>query len=270
MSSAWVDSMPSAYERWLVPALFQPFAVDLARRVAALHPRRVLELAAGSGALTRELLAALPDGTEVMATDLNDAMVDLGRAQAPGATWRQADAMALPFDAGQFDVVACQFGAMFFPDKPAAFAESRRVLDADGSFVQNVWGPLERHAFEASLVRALGAVFPEDPPTFMQTGPHGYADLALVTADLHEGGFDDVVSEALTLEGHGESAAGLAEGYCLGSPLRFEIERRAALDVTLTRVAEAMTNDLGDGDVAGSMVAHVLVARGVRTGDRPS
>src|SRR4051794_8068268 len=110
--------MPEAYEKRLVPTVFGPFAVDLAARVAARAPARVLELAAGTGALTRELARAVPQA-EVTATDLNDAMVDFGRARVPGATWRQADAMRLPFDDGSFDVVACQFGVMFLPDKPA-------------------------------------------------------------------------------------------------------------------------------------------------------
>ena len=114
--------MPAAYERFLAAPVFQPFAVDLARRVAARAPRQILELAAGTGVLTRELAAAAANA-EITATDLNDAMVDLGRARVPEATWQPADAMSLPFDDGQFDVVACQFGVMFFPDKPAAYAE---------------------------------------------------------------------------------------------------------------------------------------------------
>jgi SAM-dependent methyltransferase len=98
----WVGSMPEAYERWLGPAVFRPFAADLARRVAARRPRRVLELAAGTGILTRELVAAL-DGAEITATDLNEAMVEYGRGLEPGAEWRQADALHLPFEDGAFD-----------------------------------------------------------------------------------------------------------------------------------------------------------------------
>src|SRR6476620_10676147 len=107
--------MPEAYEKWLVPTVFGPFAVDLAARVAACTPARVLEVAAGTGALTRELARVIP-GAEITATDLNEAMVAFGRVRAPGATWQQADAMQLPFDDATFDVVACQFGVMFLPD----------------------------------------------------------------------------------------------------------------------------------------------------------
>ena len=118
----WVGSMPEAYNRWLAPAVFRPFARDLARRAARLAPGRILEIAAGTGVLTNELVTALPMA-EVTATDLNAAMVEFGSRQAPGAEWRQADALDLPFKNDQFDLVACQFGVMFFPDKLAAFAE---------------------------------------------------------------------------------------------------------------------------------------------------
>src|SRR5437588_7111091 len=158
--------MPEAYERLLAPAVFQPFAADLARRASARRPRRVLELAAGTGLLTTELLAASASA-DVTATDLNAAMVELGRQRAPDAAWRQADAMDLPFDAGQFDLVLCQFGAMFFPDKQAAFAEMCRVLTPDGAALLSTWAALDTHAFQAALVAGLERAFPNDPPTFM-------------------------------------------------------------------------------------------------------
>jgi ubiquinone/menaquinone biosynthesis C-methylase UbiE len=123
----WVGSMPEAYDRWLAPAMFHPFAVDLARRAARLIPRRVLEIAAGTGVLTRELITAIPSAA-VTATDLNAAMVEFGSRRAPEAAWQQADALRLPFGDRQFDLVVCQFGVMFFPDKPAAFREVQRVL----------------------------------------------------------------------------------------------------------------------------------------------
>ena len=210
--------MPDAYERWLVPTVFRPFAVDLAGRIWDLAPRRVLELAAGTGVLTRELVA-MPT-IDVTASDFNDAMVDAGREQAPAAAWRQADAMALPFSDAEFDLVACQFGVMFFPDKPASFAEARRVLTADGSLVLNTWATVGEHDFQAALVAGLERALPDDPPTFMVSVPHGYADPDVVVADLRSGGFDAVAVDTVTLEGHAASAAELAAGYCSGTPLR--------------------------------------------------
>jgi SAM-dependent methyltransferase len=251
--------MPEAYDRWLVPTVFRPFAVDLARRVAAHAPRRILELAAGTGVLTRELVAAVPSA-EVTATDLNEAMVDLGRQRVPGSLWRQADAMDLPFEVGEFDLVACQFGVMFFPDKPASFAEARRVLTSEGTLLLSTWDTLDMHDFQAALVAGLERAFPGDPPTFMVSVPHGYADLDIAVADLRAGGLECVSVEPVTLEGHAASAADVAAGYCTGTPLRTAIEARGDLAATTAIVANEMEARLGTGAVRGRMTAHVIEA----------
>ena len=150
----WVGSMPQAYDRWLAPAVFRPFAIDLARRAAQLRPGRVLELAAGTGVLTRELIAACP-AAAVTATDLNAAMVAYGSGRVPGARWQQADALGLPFGAGEFDLIACQFGVMFFPDRPAAFREASRVLTPAGRLLFSTWDAVGTHAFAAALMAGL-------------------------------------------------------------------------------------------------------------------
>jgi SAM-dependent methyltransferase len=187
-------------------------------------------------------------------------MVDLGRRRAPGAAWRQADAMDLPFGAREFDLVACQFGAMFFPDKPAAFAEARRVLSATGALLLSTWGTLETHDFQSALVAGLERAFPDDPPTFMVTVPHGYADIDVVVADLAAGGLDCMTVESVTLEGRAASAADLAAGYCTGTPLRSEIEARGDLAGITAVVAQEMKARLGHGAVTGRMTAHVIEA----------
>jgi SAM-dependent methyltransferase len=255
----WEGSMPEAYERCLGPTVFQPFAADLAGRVAARRPRRVLELAAGTGILTRELLAALGDA-EVTATDLNEAMVDYGRGRAPGATWRQADALALPFDDGEFDAVACQFGVMFFPDKAAGYGEARRVLAQDGSLFFNTWDAVDTHDFAVALMAGLERAFPDDPPTFISAIPHGYADVDAVVADLRDGGLEVRSLETLTLEGRAASAADIATGFCTGTPLRPAIEARADLTTTVEIVTREMESRLGPGEVTGRMTAHVIQA----------
>src|SRR5690349_2607472 len=121
--TVFAGSIPELYETQLVPLIFEPYAADLARRVAALHPSRVLETAAGTGVVTRAMARLLPAHAELIATDLNQPMLD--RAAAVGTEravrWLQADAMRLPFDDASFDVVVCQFGVMFFPDKAHAF-----------------------------------------------------------------------------------------------------------------------------------------------------
>ena len=254
----WVDSMPAAYDRLLVPTVFQPFAADLARRVAVDDPDAVLELAAGTGALTAELVAA--GIGSLVASDLNEAMVQLGRERVPDADWHQADASDLPFGLGAFDAVACQFGVMFFPDKPAAFAQVRRVLAEDGVFRFTTWGPIETHDFAAALVAGLEVAFPDDPPTFVAKVPHGYRDVDVIGGDLAAGGFVADEIETVTLPGHAASAADVAVGFCTGTPLRAAIEARGELDRTIDVIVAAMEQRLGDGPVIGHMTAYAVAA----------
>jgi SAM-dependent methyltransferase len=259
----WAGPMPDAYDRYLAPSVFRPFAVELAARAARLAPRRVLEIAAGTGVLTAELLAALPDA-HVTATDLNEPMVRYGAGQVPGADWEQADAQALPFDDEQFDLVACQFGVMFFPGKADAFAEIRRVLTADGRLLMSTWGPVDTHGFAAALMAGVERAFPADPPAFVAAVPHGYPDVSTVTADLAAGGLELVAAETVTLTGHADSAADVAAGFCTGTPLRMAIESRGDLAAATAVVGAEMTARMGTGPVSAQMLAYFIEARPAR------
>ena len=259
-SRVWAEDMATAYDEHLVPAVFKPYADDLAARVASLAPDRVLELAAGSGVLTAAMVQMLPDAA-LTATDLNTAMVDIGAAHVPEATWRQADAMTLPFDDVGFDVVACQFGVMFFPDRAGAYAEVARVLRPEGHFLFNCWGPLDTHEVETAVLAALAAVFPEDPPTFLARVPHGYHDAERVAADLAAGGLMDARIETVDLTCAGKTAAQLAAGYCRGTPLRPEIEARGDLETTTRAVEGALEARFGSATVTAGMSALVVHAR---------
>jgi SAM-dependent methyltransferase len=259
----FAGSIPKIYDTYLVPLIFQPYANDLARRMAAQPPRRVLEIAAGTGVVTRALDAALPEPVDIVATDLNQAMLD--HAQAIGTrrrvTWRQADAMQLPFAAGEFDAVVCQFGVMFFPDKPKAFAEARRVLAPDGVFIFNVWDRIEENEFAATVMDALAGVFPDDPPRFMARTPHGYHEQAAIAGDLAQGGFRapaDIVT--VTARSRAESPRIPAVAYCQGTPWRNEIEARNASRLAeATDAAErALARRFGAGAVEGKIQAHVV------------
>ncbi|HEY6137275.1 MAG TPA: methyltransferase domain-containing protein, partial [Thermoanaerobaculia bacterium] len=171
-------SIPQLYEAYLVPLIFEPYAADLAQRLAAHPPARLLEVAAGTGVATRSLASVLPESTAIVATDLNQPM--LAMAAATGTSrpveWRQADAMQLPFADAAFDAVACQFGAMFFPDKARAFSEIRRVLRPGGVFLFSVWDRIEDNEFADDVTNALAALFPAHPPRFLARTPHGYHD----------------------------------------------------------------------------------------------
>ncbi|MFH9725461.1 class I SAM-dependent methyltransferase [Streptomyces sp. NPDC017254] len=256
----WSESMPAVYERYLVPTVFQPFAQDLAARAVALRPRHILELAAGTGILTSELLAVAPSA-ELTATDLNETMVAFGATRAPGAVWAQADAQRLPCAEGVFDLVVCQFGVMFFPDRVAAFTEVRRVLAPGGRFLFNTWGPLGTHAFAAALQAGLERAFPVDPPRFLPTVPHGYAAPAVVADDLAAAGFAVEERRELTLEGRAASATDVAIGFLAGTPVRAAVEERGDGPAVRAAVIEEMTARLGPGPITAPMTAFVF--RGV-------
>jgi len=259
----FAGSIPTVYETHLVPLIFQAYADDLARRLASRPMQHVLEIAAGTGVVTRALIAALPEPVVIVATDLNQAMLDhaIGVGSKRPVVWRQADAMKLPFADREFDVVVCQFGAMFFPDKAKAFAEARRVLRRRGIFVFNVWDRIEENEFAAVVTDAMLTVFPEDPPRFLARIPHGYYDTAAITRDLVQAGFS-TRPEIITLaqRSRAASARSPAVAYCQGTPLRNEIEARDAsrLAEATEIAAQAIAWRFGNGVVEGKIQAHIV------------
>ena len=164
----FTGSIPAMYEKYMVPLIFEHYAADLARRLASQSPSRVLEIAAGTGVVTRQLATTLPQDVAIVATDLNRPMLELAEriGTSRPVQWQHADAMQLPFPDRSFDAVVCQFGAMFFPDKARAFAEARRVLRTGGVLLFNVWDRIEENEFADAVTATLAEVFPEDPPAF--------------------------------------------------------------------------------------------------------
>jgi SAM-dependent methyltransferase len=257
-------SIPQLYDRLLVPLIFQPYADDLAARVVNERPARVLEIAAGTGVVTRALAACLPASGTIVATDLNQAMLDqaIATGTARPVQWRQADAMCLPFPDAVFDVVVCQFGAMFFPDKAAAYAEARRVLRPGGQFIFNVWDRIEDNDFAHVVTDALAQAFPLDPPRFLARTPHGYHDVAVIADDLARAGFTTPPT-CTTLAARSRAATPdiPAIAYCQGTPLRNEIVAFRLDDATAIAAA-AIGQRFGAGPVDGKIQAHVVaVAR---------
>ena len=263
----FAGAIPQIYEAYLVPLIFEPYAVDLVKRLAPRSPRRVLEVAAGTGVVTRAMASGLPDGVSIVATDLNQPMLD--QAAAIGTRrpveWRQADAMQLPFPDGAFDAVVCQFAVMFFPEKAKALSEARRVLRPGGVFIFSVWDRIEENEFADDVTAALAALFPEDPPRFLARTPHGYHEPAGIERDLVAGGFataPEIVTVAA--RSRAKSPRDPAIAYCQGTPLRSEIETRDAsrLGEATDAAAEAIGRRFGFGNVDGKIQAHVVTVEG--------
>jgi ubiquinone/menaquinone biosynthesis C-methylase UbiE len=263
--AVFAGSIPENYDRHMVPLIFEAFAADLAQRAASLSPSTVLETAAGSGVLTRALAPRLPPGASYIVTDLNQPMLDYAASrQAPDSriTWRQADALALPFEDAAFDLVCCQFGAMFFPDRISGYREAKRVLKPGGYFLFNVWDRIEANVFADDVTSALAEIFPNDPPRFLARTPHGYHDTALIRAELEDAGFSDVIIETRAEQSRASSPRQVAIAYCQGTPLRNEIEARGAgkLEAATDHATSAIADKHGSGEVAAKIQAHVIAA----------
>ncbi|MGE5512417.1 MAG: class I SAM-dependent methyltransferase [Bacteroidota bacterium] len=261
----FAGSIPEVYDRLLVPLIFEPYARDLAEQAAQLSPRAVLETAAGTGALTRAMASRLPRSTRIVVTDLNQPMLDYAAAKQKPDTrivWRQADALSLPFPDGEFDVTACQFGVMFFPDRVHGYREARRVLKPGGHFLFNVWDSIASNEFADLVTQALAKLFPDDPPRFLQRTPHGYNDVAMIREELRAAGFSSTSIETVDHRSKAPSARHAATAYCQGTPLRNEIEARdaARLEEATQRSAEVIAQRFGSGAVDGLVRAHVIKA----------
>lgn len=265
VDTVFSGSIPSLYDRYLGPLIFEPYAEDLAGRLAALNPARVLETAAGTGIVTRALLRALPADINIVATDLNQPMLDHAAAQVSSdrVTWQTADAQALPFPDQSFDAVVCQFGAMFFPDRVQAYREARRVLKPRGHFIFNVWDAIEHNEFADLVTAAVADMFADDPPRFLARTPHGYHDRDRIVAEVHGAGFAEVTAETVTRRSVAPTCRDPAIGFCQGSPLRNEIETRGAdrLDETTEAAAARIAARFGPGPADAMMQAHVITAR---------
>jgi ubiquinone/menaquinone biosynthesis C-methylase UbiE len=261
----FAGSIPENYDRYLVPLIFESFAQDIAQRAAALSPKTILETAAGSGVVTRALTPRLSPDASYVVTDLNQPMLDYAatRQAADGRiSWRKADAQALPFDDATFDLVCCQFGVMFFPDRQSGYLEAKRVLKPGGCFLFSVWDRIEENVFANDVTNVLAEVFPSDPPRFLARTPHGYHDTALIRGELEKAGFSSVMIETRAEQSRASSPRHAAVAYCQGTPLRNEIEARDAgrLEEATAYAASRISDRHGTGQIAAQIQAHIVMA----------
>ena len=261
----FAGAIPQIYDRLLVPLIFEPYARDMAERVARLGAREVLETAAGTGVLTRAMAARLPGHVRIVATDLNQPMLDQAAARQgvdARISWQQADAQALPMADASFDAVVCQFGVMFLPDKTKGYREARRVLRAGGQLLFNVWDRIADNEFADAVTEALATAFPDDPPRFLARTPHGYCDPDRIRQELAAAGFGTVAIEPLEALSRAPSPREPAIAFCQGTPLRNEIEARDAsrLSEATDRAAEALAARFGSGPIEGRIRALIVSA----------
>lgn len=261
--NVFTGSIPKLYDTYLVPMIFESYAADLVKRLQARPISRLLEIAAGTGVVTRAMASALPENVSIVATDLNQAMLD--QASSVGTSrpveFCQADAMQLSFADETFDTIVCQFGAMFFPEKPKAFSEVRRVLKPGGIFIFSVWDQISENEFADTVMKALESLFPDDPPRFMERVPHGYYDPRIIEQHLVSAGFTAAPRiDTVAARSQAVSSRIPAIAYCQGTPVRNEIESRDAsrLDEATDIADEAIARRFGHSAVDGKIQAHIV------------
>lgn len=261
----FTGSIPGNYDRILGPMLFEPYAGDMAARVAMLSPQAVLETAAGTGIVTLRLASTLPVGTRIVATDLNQAMIDTAAAkptQRP-ITWQACDATRLHFADGSFDCVVCQFGVMFFPSQLTGYQEAFRVLKPGGHYLFSVWDRIEANPIAEAMSDALADRFPANPPMFLRRTPYGHSDVDLTRRQLAEAGFAHVEAEVVTFANTCPSPEDAANGQCHGSPVRGEIEARdpTGLSAAATAMTAFLAKRFRAGRIDSTMQAIIFTAR---------
>ncbi len=262
--ASFTGGIPTAYDRHLGPVIFEPYARDLARRIPIHEGVRVLETACGTGIVTRRMLDHLPTSGRLVATDLNQAMVDFAKAALPHdlrLEWRTADAQSLPFPDASFDAYVMQFGIMFVPDKLRAIKEAKRVLKPGGKLLLSSWDSFAKNPFGRITDQVLKSAFPEDPPTFYRT-PFGDHDPAEHQRRVEAAGFHDVKVEAVAFESMAESAEDFAKGLVRGNPVSIAIgERGGATHEEVEKlVVAALRRELGDRPVRNMLHAWVVSA----------
>ncbi|MGI9648574.1 MAG: class I SAM-dependent methyltransferase [Acidimicrobiia bacterium] len=266
IDKVFTGSIPEIYDAYLVPLIFEQYADDLANRAAVLGPGDVLEIATGSGVVTRAAAAVLPEETRYVATDLNPPMLQRAAAvqtDPERVEWVPADALDLPLEDRDFDAVLCQFGVMFFPNRVKAYREARRVLRPGGSLIFSMWDRIEENEFAAVVTESLAQTFPDDPPRFLARTPHGHYDRKVFERELEAAGFEQVSIEPVEAVSRASQAAIPAVAYCQGTPLRNEIEAlgNPSLEEATEQATRAIADRFGSGEVEGRIRAFIITAR---------
>ncbi len=265
--TSFTGSIPENYDTYLGPVLFEFSAADMARRIteALGGAAKVLEVACGTGISTRHLANTLSAGTEITATDLNEAMLahaEKVNGDLPGVAYSQADALDLPFGDASFDAAVCPFGIMFFPDKSLGMREMTRVLVSEGILALNVWDSFQHNPAVEVIDRAIKQFFETDPPRFLEV-PFG-----TVSADdghrlFHEAGYETVDIAHVTESVEITDFELLARGFVTGNPTINEIEQRATVgvDEIVAAVVEALEREFGSAPTKLPFQEIVFLAR---------
>ena len=264
-ASHFVGDIPKHYDQGLGPIIFDDYAADMARRAAGLKPESVLELAAGSGIVSRKLRDSLTPATRLVVTDLNAPMLEVAKAKfstEEGVEFLPADATELGFSDDAFDLVVCQFGVMFFPDKIASFREAVRVLRPGGRYLFSTWGTMQDNPFSEIAHSVTAEFFPDDPPGFYKV-PFSYADPETVMADMKAAGLEQIECDTIARNKTVSDVEAFARGIVFGNPLIDEIRSRGGVDEmdVFRAVVSGLKQKWSEGPISMPLKANVFSGR---------
>ncbi|HEU4903118.1 MAG TPA: class I SAM-dependent methyltransferase [Flavisolibacter sp.] len=261
--TAFAGNIPHNYDTYLGPLFFEPYAIDLVQQLQGNDYQSVLELACGTGRVTTHLVEKIAPGGSLQAMDLNEDMLRIAKSKLPDSriVWSVADAHRLPFADGQFEVVVCQFGVMFFEDKPKALREVFRVLKQGGRFYFNTWDRIEFNAVADVARQTLQQIFPDDPPAFIEKGPYSFFDPELIRQLLEDAGFTSIEIERVPRTSVAPSPEDVTAGFLDGTTLRPYLQERHSQDAAVRQLfRELLVLRYGERDLELPMQAFVCEA----------
>ena len=231
-AAEFTGDIPTHYDTGLGPNLFTDFGDRLTGAACDGPATKVIELAAGTGIVSRKLRDSLRRESSLLVTDLNAPMLEVARrkfARGENVDFAVADAMELAFEDSEFDLMVCQFGVMFFPDKVASFREAARVLKPGGRYVFNVFSAMQENPYSQIAYCIPAQFFSGEPPGFYKV-PFHYGNPDVVRKDLAAAGWRDVTHETIRLRKKIASPEDFARGLVYGNPLIDEIRSRGGVD----------------------------------------
>jgi ubiquinone/menaquinone biosynthesis C-methylase UbiE len=259
-SASFTGSIAENYEKYLVPIFFEPYSKDIADRLPAQGISSLLEIACGTGQVTRVIAGKLPH-IMIAATDLNPDMITIARKQMgekPNIVWKTADAQELPYNDNEFDCAVCQFGLMFIPDRQKSINETYRVIRKGGKYIFNTWDSMQNNSISMVAHKVTNSFFPDNPITFWHV-PFSMYNSDEMKSLMQKAGFTNISVTKVSCEGHSISARDAAIGLTAGTPVYVSLCERGIelIPAIQDKLTEAITEGYGASDLRFPLSAWV-------------